>query len=99
MGDATTLPQQLDHTFEAAIGVDVKGSIWSCVEMPNSAEFFGTRRSVRCDIEIDGIALPSVGLMVTGTGGHMVSISKKLRQQLNKDIDDKVTVHLIRRVK
>ncbi len=99
MQDAPILPQQLDYTFKAPIGVNVKGSIWSCVEMPNSAEFFGTRRSVRGDIEIDGIELPNVGFMVTGTGGHMISISQKLRQQLNKDIGDEVTVLLIRRVK
>jgi hypothetical protein len=99
MQEATVLPQQLDHTFKAPMGVNVKGSIWSCVEMPNSADFFGTRKSVRCDVEIDGISLPSVGLMVTGTGGHMISISQKLRQQLNKDIGDEVTVHLARRVK
>jgi len=99
MKEPTVLPQQLDYTFKAAIGVDVKGSIWSCVEMPNSADYFGTRKSVRCDVKIDGIELPSVGLMVTGTGGHMISISQKLRKQLNKDIGDEVTVLLIRRLK
>jgi hypothetical protein len=99
MEEAIILPQQLDYMYKAPIGVDIKGSIWPCVEMPNSAAFFGTRKSVRCDIEIDGVALLSVGFMVTGTGGHMISISQKLRRQLNKDIGDEVTVLLVRRVK
>lgn len=91
-------PTPLDHTFTAPIGVDIKGEMWSCVEMPGSAEFFGTKKVVRVDAVVDGIALPNVGLMVTGTGGHMLSISTKLRKQLNKQIGDEVTVHLQRRL-
>lgn len=91
-------PTPLDHTFTAPIGVDIKGEMWSCVEMPGSAEFFGTKKAVRVDAVVDGIALPNVGLMVTGTGGHMLSISTKLRKQLNKQIGDEVTVHLQRRL-
>ncbi len=91
-------PTPLDHTFTAPIGVDIKGEMWSCVEMPGSAEFFGTKKAVRVDAVVNGIALPNVGLMVTGTGGHMLSISTKLRKQLNKQIGDEVTVHLQRRL-
>lgn len=93
-----TEPTELDHTFTAPIGVDVKGEIWSCVEMPDSAEFFGTRRAVRVDAVVDEIPVTNVGLMVTGTGGHMLSISAKLRKQLGKEIGDSVTVHLTRRL-
>jgi hypothetical protein len=88
----------LNHTFTAPIGVNIKGSMWQCVEMPGSAEFFGTRKSVRVDAEVDGIPLPNVGLMVTGTGGHMLSLSAKIRKQLGKDIGDTVTVHLLKRL-
>lgn len=88
----------LDHTFTAPIGVEVKGEVWSCVEMPGSAEFFGTKRAVRVDATVDHVPLQSVGLMVTGTGGHMLSISAKLRTQLGKEIGDTVTVHLHRRL-
>ena len=88
----------IDHTFTALIGVDVKGEIWSCVEMPGSAEFFDTKKAVRVDASVDGIKCPNVGLMVTGKGGHMLSISAKLRKQLGKDLGDKVTVHLERRL-
>ncbi|MCC6705021.1 MAG: DUF1905 domain-containing protein [Thermomicrobiales bacterium] len=91
-------PVALDHTFTAPIGVDVKGEIWSCVEMPGSAEFFGTGRAVRVDATVDGIPVLNVGLMVTGKGGHMLSINTKLRKQLGKEIGDTVTVHLQRRL-
>jgi hypothetical protein len=91
-------PVPLDHEFTAPIGVEIKGDIWACVEMPGSAEFFGTGRAVRVDATIDGIPLPNVRLMVTGTGGHMLSVSAKLRKQLGKDIGDPVTVHLERRL-
>ncbi|WP_223692794.1 DUF1905 domain-containing protein [Leifsonia poae] len=94
----TDLPAALDHAFTAPIGVDVKGELWSCVEMPGSAEFFGTKKAVRVDATIDGISLTSVGLTVTGRGGHMLSVSAKLRKQLGKGLGDLVTVHLSRRL-
>ncbi|ANG84152.1 DUF1905 domain-containing protein [Microbacterium aurantiacum] len=92
-------PVPLDHTFTAPIGVDVKGEVWACVEMPGSAEFFGTGRSVRVDLTVDEVPLTDVGMMVTGTGGHMVSLNAAVRRKLGKDIGDTVTVHLTRRVK
>lgn len=93
-----TEPTPIDHTFSGPIGVDVKGDLWSCVEMPGSAQFFGTGKAVKVDAIVDDIALKNVGLMPTGTGGHMLSISAKLRKQLGKDIGDSVTIRLERRL-
>ncbi|WP_061962565.1 DUF1905 domain-containing protein [Demequina flava] len=87
----------LDHTFTAPIGVDVKGETWPCVEMPDSAELFGTGKAVRVDATVDGVALENVGLMVTGRGGHMLSLNAKVRKQLGKGVGDDVTVTLTRR--
>ena len=95
----TDFPQQLDHTFTAPIGVNVKGELWACVEMPGSAEFFGTKRSVRVDAVVDDIPFENVGMMVTGTGGHMISLSAKMRAKLGKELGDEVTVHLERRLR
>ena len=91
-------PAPLDHEFTAPIGVEVKGETWACVEMTGSAEFFGTKRTVRVDAVVDGIPVPNVGLMVTGGGGHMLSLSKVLRAKLGKDLGDTVTVHLSERL-
>ena len=91
-------PVPLDHAFTAPIGVEVKGDVWACVEMPDSAAFFGTGRAVRVDATVDGVAMPNVGLMVTGRGGHMLSLSAPIRKKLGKGIGDSVTVHLSRRL-
>lgn len=83
--------------FETTIGVEVKGETWSCIEIPGSAEFFGTGKAVRVDALVDEVALDNVGAMVTGTGGHMVSLSAKVRKALGKDIGDAVTVTITTR--
>jgi hypothetical protein len=93
----TSFPDALDHTFTAPIGVDVKGEIWACVEMPDSAEFFGTGKSVKVAATVDGIPV-STAFMPTGTGSHMLSLNAKLRKKLGKDIGDVVTVHLEQRL-
>lgn len=91
-------PQPLDYSFTAPIGVEVKGEMWACVEMPGSRDFFDTGKAVRVDAVVDGIPLTNVGFMVTGTGGHMLSLNAKVRKQLGKDIGDSVTVRLERRL-
>jgi hypothetical protein len=83
--------------FDTRIGVEVKGDMWSCVEIPDSAEFFGTGKAVRVDATIDGSALDNVGAMVTGRGGHMVSLSAKVRRALGKDVGDEVHVVIVKR--
>ncbi|TWX37396.1 DUF1905 domain-containing protein [Frigoribacterium sp. ACAM 257] len=93
----STIPGSLDKTFTAPIGVTVKGDLWSCVEVPGSVELFGTGRSVRVVATVDGEPV-TTGLMPTGDGGHMLSISAKLRKKLGKDLEDLVTVHLIERL-
>ncbi|SDH43838.1 DUF1905 domain-containing protein [Agrococcus jejuensis] len=80
--------------FETTIGVDVKGDVWSCVAIPDSAELFGSGRSTRVDATIDDVVLANVGAVPTGTGRHMVSISAKVRKQLGKDVGDAVTVRI-----
>jgi hypothetical protein len=90
-------PQPLEHTFSAPIGVDVKGELWSCVELPGSAELFGTGRSVKVAGTIDSEPIASA-FMPTGTGGHMISVSAKLRKKLGKQVGDTVTVRLTERL-
>jgi hypothetical protein len=86
----------LDFTFTAPIGVNVKGEVWSCVEMPDSVQFFGTGRSVKVIATVDTLPI-ATAFMPTGTGAHMLSISSKLRKKLGKEIGDVVVVHLSER--
>jgi hypothetical protein len=84
-------------SFRATIGVDVKGDVWSCIEIPGSADLFGTGKSVRIDAKIDGVVLSNVGTLPTGGGGHMVSLNAKVRKQLGKGIGDVVEVAITKR--
>ena len=87
----------LDLAFTAPIGVTVKGDLWSCVEVPGSVELLGTGRSVKVVATVDGEPV-TAGLLPNGTGGHMLSISAKLRKTIGKDLGDVVTVHLTERL-
>lgn len=83
--------------FDAVIGVEVKGEQWTCVEIPGSAELFATKKAVRVDARVDDVLLENVGAMVTGRGGHMVSLSARVRKALGKDLGDEVHVVVTRR--
>lgn len=83
--------------FRTTIGVKVKGETWSCVEIPGSADLFGTGKTVRVDAQIDHVFLENVGTLPTGAGGHMVSLNAKVRKQLDKNIGDEVEVTIARR--
>lgn len=84
-------------SFETTIGVEVKGDMWTCVEIPDSADFFGTGKTVKVDATVDDVVLENVGAMVTGTGGHMVSLNAKVRKALGKDLGDTVQVTITKR--
>ncbi|WP_405371841.1 MULTISPECIES: DUF1905 domain-containing protein [unclassified Microbacterium] len=86
-----------DLTFTTTIGVEVKGETWSCVEIPGSADWFGTGRTVRVDARVDDVVLENVSAMPTGAGGHMVSLNAKVRNRLAKDIGDAVEVTVTKR--
>lgn len=87
----------MDVVFTAPIGVMVKGELWSCVGVPGSAELFGTGKAVKVVATVDDESV-TIGLLPTGSGGHMVSISAKLRKKLGKDLGDPVTVRLTERL-
>jgi hypothetical protein len=93
----STGPGPIDVTFTAPIGLEVKGDVWSCVEVPGSVELFGTGKAIKVVATVDDEPL-TLGLMPTGAGGHMLSISAKLRKKLGKEVGDDVTVHLTERL-
>ncbi len=91
-------PIPLDVEFSNRIGVDVKGDVWSAIEVPNSADVFGSLRSVRVDAKVDDVVVEDMGLMPTGSGELMISVSAALRKKLGKDVGDEVRVVLLRRL-
>ncbi|WP_104164250.1 DUF1905 domain-containing protein [Cryobacterium sp. N22] len=93
----STVPGTMHFSFIAPIGVMVKGELWSCVEVPGSVELFGTGKAVRVVAQVDDQPV-TAGLMPTGSGGHMLSISAKLRKKLGKEVGDNVVVQLSERL-
>jgi hypothetical protein len=59
---------------------------------------FGGLRSVRVDATVDDLLVEDVGLMPTGSGELMLSVSAKLRKKLGKDVGDDVHLVLLRRL-
>lgn len=90
-------PGPVDMDFTAPLGVMVKGDLWSCIEIPDSVELFGTGKSVRVEATVDGEPV-TAGLLPTGSGAHMLSVSAALRKKIGKDLGDSVTVHLSKRL-
>ena len=91
-------PVQLDYEFTAPIAVDVKGDVWSAIAVPNSAAVFGSLKSVRVDAMVDDVLIENMGLMPTGSGELMLSISAAIRKKLGKDVGDEAHVVILRRL-
>jgi hypothetical protein len=91
-------PLLLNYEFSAPIGVDVKGDLWSAVTVPGSAAVFGSLKSVRVDTTVDDVLIENIGLMPTGSGELMLSISAAVRKKLGKGVGDGVHVVILRRL-
>ncbi|WP_167136610.1 DUF1905 domain-containing protein [Diaminobutyricimonas sp. TR449] len=87
--------QPIDVTFTAQIIAD-SNSGWLCVQMPDSAEFFGTGRSVKVSGTVDGHDYAATMLPVGG-GTHMLALRAAFRNVLGKGLGDEVTVRLMSR--
>ena len=69
---------------------------WTCVVMPGSGDFFGTRKAVKVAGLIDGHEFEAT-LLPIGDGTHMVPLKAALRKRINKDVGDTVAIALCRR--
>ena len=90
-------PRPLDITFTARLGKVRPGDTWTCVQLPDSAQIFGTRGLVKVAGTID--AHPFTGaFMALGDGTHKLPVAAAIRKAIGKNDGDDVEVHLTERL-
>ena len=87
----------INLTFTATLGKVRDGDTWTCVQLPDSAEIFGTRGLVKVAGTIDGEPFTGA-FMALGDGTHKLPVTAAIRKRLTKTDGDRVTVHLTERI-
>ena len=83
--------------FDARLQKGDNPGAWTCVEMADVAELFGTRGLVKIRGAIVGERFDGA-LMAQGDGTHRLPVKAKLRKAIGKEAGDTVHVRIDERI-
>jgi Domain of unknown function (DUF1905) len=88
----------LNVTFTAMLERSASTGGWTYVVWPESARFFGTRGLVKVQATVDSIPF-TTSFMALGDGRHKLPVREEIRQRINKQAGDSVTITLLARLR